>query len=185
MKQLLLCTVLLFTGIASYAQEEPDAIDLSKIAQLQVDNQDKINAAFVAMDAVQKAGKYIESLSDLFAKGELTLPVGIKKGGNELIIQKITQDEKTKKSIIHATLAFQFKDTGQRIAFEGEAVLEGNLGFGTAGQLTLIAPVERKLGKHSSLIVREGTKVKFGCDGFDSFDARLVWMVTSDLLHPN
>jgi hypothetical protein len=112
--------------------------------------------------------------------------VGIKSesGGYELIIHEIFQPDINAKSIIYATCAFRFKDTGQRIAFEGQAVVEGKNGVGTAGKLTLIAPVRRDLGKHSTLIIREGTSVSFTCEGIESFDAHLAWAVTSDKIIP-
>ncbi len=119
---------------------------LSRVEQVQQKNKEKIAAAFTAMEAVQKAGAYIESLSDLFGNGEITLPVGIKKGEYELIIQKIKYNKNTRKSQIYATCAFQFKEDGQKIAFEGVADIEGQKGLGTAGFLELIAPVRRNLG---------------------------------------
>jgi hypothetical protein len=151
---------------------------------LSVEQQKKMESAFIAAEAVQKAGAYIEALSDLFSNGELTLPVGIKKGDYELIIQKITQDSKTNRPVIHATCAFKFKDTGQKIAFEGQATIEGKKGLGTNGKLSLIAPVKRNIGKESALIVHEGTHVNFGCEGVESFDAILSWIITSDKIIP-
>ena len=166
------------------ASDAAIAADLSKLEQLQLENSDKIDAAFAAMDAVQKAGVYIESLANLFDNEEITLPVGIKKGDYELIIHDITKDKQTGEPLIRATCAFKFKDTAQRIAFEGQAAIRGKNGLGTSGKLTLIAPVQRKIGPHSTLIVREGTTVKFDCDGVDSFDAKLTWMLTSDKIIP-
>ncbi|MDR0814127.1 MAG: hypothetical protein LBN37_00075, partial [Bacteroidales bacterium] len=103
-------------------------IDLNQIEQLQIERNDKVDAAFTAMKAVQNAGRYIQALSDLFSNGEIKLPVGIKSGDYELIIQKIEKDETTGKSRIHASCAFRFKDTGQRIAFEGSADIQGKNG---------------------------------------------------------
>jgi hypothetical protein len=93
-------------------------------------------------------------------------------------------DKPSGKPVIHATCAFRFKDTGQLIAFEGQAILEGDKGIGTAGKLTLIAPVRRNIGRESALIVREGSSAGFGCDGIESFDAKLAWLVTSDKIVP-
>jgi hypothetical protein len=153
---------------------------LQRVEQLQQQNKNKIDAAFAAMEAVQKAGAYIESLSDLFSDGIVTLPVGIKKGDYELIIQKITQDKQTGKSYIHATCAFKFKDNGQKIAFEGNAVLEGQKGLGTSGFLELITPVHRDIGEQAAIVFNEGTKVNFGCEGIESFFAKINLMVTSN-----
>ncbi|GAB6012993.1 hypothetical protein [Viscerimonas tarda] len=182
MKKILLLFAVLFLGaIPSIAQDE---IDLTKIEQLLIDNQKKIESAMVVMDAVQKTGNYVQSLSDLFTKEELTLPVGIKKGDYELIIQEIEYDNKIHKQKIYATCAFRLKESGQIVAFEGNAVLTGIKGLETKGALTLIAPVQRKIGKQSSLIIREGTSVEFDCEGIKSFDARMLWMVTSDKIIP-
>jgi hypothetical protein len=157
---------------------------LAKVEQLKAQNQAKIDAAFAAMEAVQKAGAYIESLSDLFSDGIVTLPVGIKKGDYELIIQKITQDKKTGKSFVHASCAFKFKDDGQKIAFEGSAVLEGQKGLGTSGYLQLITPVRRNIGKQGAIVFNAGTKVNFGCEGIESFLAKINLIVTSSQIVP-
>ena len=142
MKKTLSILILFLPIIQGYAQTPPNddaaAINLGAI-KLTPDQEKKMNAAFVLMDAVEKAGAYINSLSDLFANGTMPLPVGIKKGDYSLIVRKITWDDEKKKQIIHATCAFKFKDTGQKIAFEGDAVLEGKAGLGTAGRLALIA----------------------------------------------
>jgi hypothetical protein len=153
---------------------------LSRIEQIQQEKKSKIDAAFAAMNDVRKAGAYIESLKDLFGNGELTLPVGIKKGGYELIIQKIIYDEKERKNQIYATIAFQFKEDGQKIAFEGYADIEGQKGLGTKGSLELIAPVKRSLGNKAAIVFNEGTKANFGCDGLEAFYAKVSLIITSD-----
>ena len=76
-------SLLIYPFFESQAQTDVQASAeelLSRIERIQQEKKDKINAAFTAMDAVKKAGAYIESLSDLFGNGEVTLPVGIKKG---------------------------------------------------------------------------------------------------------
>jgi hypothetical protein len=184
-KSLILLTALLLNCLSGQAQFSGDiSVDLNAIDNLPTEKTDKIASAFVMMDAVQKAGSYIQTLSDLFSNGELPLPVGIKKDGYELIIQKININEETGKARIFASCAFKFKDTGQRIAFEGKALIESKTGPGTAGKLSLIAPVRRNIGKESALIVHEGTSVSFGCEGIESFDALLSWIVTSDKIVP-
>jgi len=185
--KLLLFIILHISSFCVYSQASFDGnieFDLSKLEQLQFENNDKVNAAFAAMDAVQKAGAYIESLSDLFNNQELTLPVGIKKGDYELIVQEIIRDKQTNKPLIHASCAFKFKDTGQPIAFDGYIEVKGRNGLGTAGKLTLMTPVQRKMGNHSTLIIREGTTVKIDCDGIESFEAKMAWMITSDKIIP-
>lgn len=145
---------------------------------------EKIEAAMTAMQAVQDAGAYIESITDLMKNGEITLPVGIKKGEYELIIQKITSHPKTGKPQIFATTAFKFKDDGQVIAFEGTVELEGQKGLGTTGALELIAPVRRKIGKQAVLVFNSGTKANFGCDGIDNYHAELDLYITSEKIIP-
>jgi len=188
MKKLLLLTgvLFLFTSnlFSQHSIEENLDAALLQIKQLQKENEHRINAAFAAMEAVQRAGAYIESLADLFGNQILSLPVGIKRGDYELIIHRITTDIQTGNPIIHATCAFKFKEDGQRIAFEGQAEISGRGGVGTRGRLSLIAPVERKIGNQSSIIVREGTAVTFGCEGIEMFEAKLTWMLTSDFIVP-
>ena len=182
-----LFTIIILLVFCFYLQaslEGAGEVDLSKIEQAQIEQSDKIDAAIAAMEAVQKAGAYIESLTDLFSNQKLTLPVGIKNGDYELIVQQIKNDKQTGRAILYATCAFKFKDTGQKIAFEGQIAVNGRNGFGTSGQLALIAPVQRKMGKQATLVIREGTAVKFGCEGVESFDAKMIWMLTSDKIIP-
>jgi len=180
MKKALLILIGFLFVFQGYAQTMPDDDTFTiGLGTLTEDQQRKINAAFELMDAVEKAGAYIQSLSDLFTNGTVPLPVGIKKGDYSLIVQKITWDHEKEKQVIHASCAFKFKDTGQKIAFEGQAVLEGETGLGTAGRLELVAPVERKIGEKSALIIHDGTAVEFGCEGVESFDAKISWVVTS------
>lgn len=153
---------------------------LSRVEQIQREKKDKIDAAYAAMEAVRKAGAYIESLKDLFGNGELTLPVGIKKGDYELIIQKILYDEKARKNQIYATIAFKFKEDGQVVAFEGYADIEGQKGLGTRGSLELIAPVKRSMGNKAAIVFNEGTKANFGCEGLEAFFAKISLIITSD-----
>ncbi|NOQ25700.1 MAG: hypothetical protein GQ564_10105 [Bacteroidales bacterium] len=184
MKKILLSiTLISFLSVFSesiYAQQEQANQTLSQVESLQIQHKDKIDAAFAAMEAVKKAGAYIESISDLIGNGEITLPVGIKKGEYELIIQKITYDPQKDKPSIFATCAFQFKDDGQKIAFEGSADIEGKKGLGTNGFLELIAPVRRNLGKEAALVFNSGTRVNFGCDGIESYLAKIDLIVTSE-----
>ena len=161
------------------AQEKEINQVLSLVEAKHTQYKAKIDAAFAAMDAVKKTESYIKSLSDLIGNGEINLPVGIKKGEYELIIQKITYDEKTGKSDIFATCAFTFKDNGQRIAFEGNATLVGKKGLGTNGSLKLIAPVRRDIGKEATIIFKEGTCVNFGCKGIESVFGKMTFMFTS------
>ena len=182
MKKFLLSVSLFIAGIQAYPQtpqnDNAPAIDLGTI-NLSPEMQRKIDAAFAVADAVEKAGAYIKSLSDLITNGTVPLPVGIKKGDYSLIVDEITWDKGKKKQIIHAFCAFKFKDTGQRIAFEGQTELSSNKGLGPSGRLALITPVRRDLGKESELIINTGTAVNFGCEGVESFEANISWKTTS------
>ncbi|MDR2448868.1 MAG: hypothetical protein LBD52_02790 [Prevotellaceae bacterium] len=188
MQRLFISTTCLLLCFASHAQNAGNGNStlLAEVEQLQAKYEKDVNAAFVIADAVQKAGAYVESLAALFENGEITLPVGIKSkdAGYALIIEKITHDEKTGKAIVHALCAFEFKDSGQRIAFTGEAVVEGRNGIGTEGLLSLMAPVRRNMGKEAAVVIREGTSVKFGCEGIELFDAKMTFVVTSNTIIP-
>ncbi|MDR0231213.1 MAG: hypothetical protein LBI82_03745 [Dysgonamonadaceae bacterium] len=181
MKNTLLFLLLFLCVFCGYAQtplnDDAVTIDLGT-ANLSPEQERKMNAAFEVMDAVEKAGRYIQSLSDLFSDGTMTLPVGIKQGDYILAVDKVTMD-KNGRPVIHATCAFKFKDTGQKIAFEGQAVLAGKSGIGTAGRLELITEVRRNMGKESALVIHEGTAVNFGCEGVESFEAKISWVATS------
>jgi len=181
MKKVLLILIGFLCMVKGYAQENPSddvpTIDLG--TAMSPEQEKKMNAAFEVLDAVEKAGAYIKSLSELLTDGTMPLPVGIKKGDYSLIVQEITWDDDKKKQIIHASCAFKFKDTGQKIAFEGQAVLKGKSGLDTEGRLALIAPVSRKIGNESALIINAGTAVNFGCEGIESFDASITWVATS------
>jgi hypothetical protein len=176
----LLIILFLSNSLAGYTQE---TVDLSSLTPSEEQNK-KIAAALTAMDAVQKADAYIESLSALFSNEEITLPVGIKKGNYSLIIQKISLDKQTGQQMIYATCAFRFKNNDQPIAFEGKAVLTNENGLGSQGKLTLIAPIQRNMGKESTLIIHEGSSVSFGCEGVESFETKMEWRVISDKIVP-
>jgi hypothetical protein len=186
MKKTLFILIGFLSALQGFAQANPNNEDFSIDFATTMDEATmaKIEAVFTVMDAVEKTGAYIQSLTELFSDGIVPLPVGIKQGDYSLIVQELSWDEAKEKQIIHASCAFKFKDTGQKIAFEGEAVLEGETGLGTAGRLALIAPVRRNIGNESALIIHEGTAVNFGCRGVESFDAKLSWVVTSPHIIP-
>jgi hypothetical protein len=60
------------------------------------------------------------------------------------------------------------------------AEIEGQKGLGTTGYLKLIAPIKRDMGDQATLIVMDETQVNFGCEGIESFDAKLGLVLTSD-----
>ena len=169
---------------AQFSAEASVSLDLSKIEQLQIEGNDKIDAAFTAMQAVRDAGHYVNSISELLGSGRLSLPVGIKKGDYEFIIQRIMHNDETDRLQIYATCAFRFKDTGQRIAFEGVADIQGENGIDTHGELSLIVLVRRNIGSSSAIVIHEGSRVRFGCDGIEDFAVTLSWLVTSPHIIP-
>ena len=187
MNKLLLLVLFLFCVTFASAQENnfDFTIELNK-TELTPEQEKKIDAAFTAMEAVRKTGNYIQSLTKLLTDGTITFPVGIvsPEGGYELIVHKIKKIGNSNREIMYATCAFTFKESNQRIAFEGQIEINGENGFDTSGKLTLIAPVKRNLGKQSAIIIREGTSAAFGCGGIENFDARLTWVVTSDKITP-
>jgi len=182
MKKITLLFILLVCINEVFCQVVPDEakVLLQQVTQIKPEAQKKLDAAFGAMEAVQKAGAYVESLQDLFTDGIVTLPVGIRKGDYELIIQRIKFDAKTGKTRIYASCAFKFKEDGQKIAFDGWTTLEGQKGIGTSGALTLVAPVKRNIGKQIAVVFKNGTAASFGCEGIESFNANLNVIITSE-----
>ena len=83
MKKVLFILILILCSRQGYSQTPPSdnspTIDLGSL-NLSPDQEKKMNAAFAVMDAVEKAGAYIKSLSELITNGTVPLPVGIKKG---------------------------------------------------------------------------------------------------------
>lgn len=188
MKYKICCVFILLSICINNAIGQDDVLDADKVLNsLNVSSpeaQKKLDAAFAAMEAVRKAGAYIESLKDLFEDGIITLPVGIKKGDYELIIQSIKKDNDTQQIRIYATCAFKFKENGQQIAFEGWSTIEGKKGLGGGGELKLITPVGRDKGKDITIVFEKGTGVHFGCDGIEGFNAKLAVICKSDKLKP-
>jgi hypothetical protein len=182
MKNLLTIVLLLCCSIGT-AQEAITSL-LEKVERLQRENEEKIQSALVVAEAVKKAGALINSLADLSLNGEVSLPVGIIKGDYMLVVQQIAYDEKTSQPYIYASCAFKFKDSGQPVAFEGRVPLNGQNGLGASGELSLIAPVIRKIGNTSAIIIRSGTSLHFGCEGVESFDAKMTWLITSGNIIP-
>jgi len=56
--------------------------------------------------------------------------------------------------------------------------------MGTSGSLELITPVKRTMGSQLTLIFNRGTKANFGCEGIESFYAKLDLLVTSERIKP-
>jgi hypothetical protein len=152
------------------------------VEQKYAENRTRVEAAERVLQEVQQAGRFVESLDELVRMQNIPLPIGIKKGDYTLVVEKLAYDEEGDKTYLYASCAFRLKEGGQLIAFDGQAVLEGENGLGTEGVLTLVAPVRCSLGSSAELIVREGTQLKFGCGGIEEFFAKMAWVSTSDKL---
>jgi len=98
---------------------------LSMVDNQQLVNKKKVDAALAAAETVKQAGAYIDSFTDLFTDGIITLPVGIRKGDYELIIREISYNTETDKNRVLVSCAFPFKESGSVIAFEGYVDIEG------------------------------------------------------------
>lgn len=147
-------------------------------------NAKKVEAAFAAMATVQNAGAYINSFSELLSSQVVTLPVGIRHNGYELILRELSYNNVTGKNRVLASCAFSFKEDGTPIAFEGYVDIEGQKGLGTSGSLELITPVRRDMGSNLILVFNRGTRVNFSCDGVESFFAKMDLVVNSDKFFP-
>lgn len=179
--------VIFSLGLLSYNSVKANSSNvdiLALVAQEQAVNQKKIDAAFAAMETVKQAGAYIDSFTGLFENGEITLPVGIRKGDYELIIREISYNKETGKNRVYASCVFKFKESGQPIAFDGYADIEGQKGLGTSGFLELITPVRRDMGNDLTLVFSKGTKANFGCDGVESFYAKMDLLADSVKIKP-
>ena len=147
-------------------------------------NAKKVEAAFAAMATVQNAGAYINSFSELLSNQVVTLPVGIRHNGYELILRELSYNNVTGKNRVLVSCAFSFKEDGTPIAFEGYVDIEGQKGLGTSGSLELITPVRRDMGSNLILVFNRGTRVNFSCDGVESFFAKMDLVVNSDKIFP-
>lgn len=181
-KQLRLIFIV-FTFLSVQAVYATDDL-LSMVDNQQTANKKKVDAALAAAETVKQTGAYIDSFTDLFESGIITLPVGIRKGDYELIIREISYNTETDKNRVLASCAFPFKESGAVIAFEGYVDIEGQKGMGTSGSLELITPVKRTMGSQITLIFNRGTKANFGCEGIESFYAKLDLLVTSEKIKP-
>lgn len=143
----------------------------------------RYDAAVSAYNDIKKLGNVVNSLSDLLKNGVLSLPCGIeqkgKSDGYTLCVRSIESDENGD-SWIKASCVIPFKEKNGNvmIAFDGKAKIEGENGLGTAGELELVAPVSREIGK-TTLVFNSGTKVAFGCDGFEKVVAKMSFAITS------
>lgn len=143
------------------------------------DQQRRLDGAMSVYESVKAMGNTVKSLSDLFKKSELSLPVGIGDADKYLIcISEIVSDDQGR-SHLKASCIIPLNDNGQKLAFSGDAIVEGQNGVGTKGRLELTAPCERKMGNEASVIFKAGTAVEFGCDGFEKLSAKIAFALKS------
>ena len=148
------------------------------------EQKNRYDAAVNAYNDIKKLGNVVNSLSDLLKNGILSLPCGIeqknKSDGYTLCIRSIESDENGDSWImVSCVIPFKEKNGNVMIAFDGKAKIEGENGLGTAGELELVAPVSREIGK-TTLVFNSGTKVAFGCDGFEKVLAKMSFAITSN-----
>ncbi len=144
------------------------------------DQKRRLEGAMSVYESVKAMGNTVKSLSDLFTKSELSLPVGIGDADKYLIcISEIVSDDQGR-SHLKASCIIPLSDNGQKLAFDGDAIVEGQNGVGTKGRLQLTAPCERKMGNESSVIFKTGTAVEFGCDGFEKLSAKIAFALKSN-----
>lgn len=166
---------------AFITKEATDAVSkLLDSLNLNDDQKRRLDGAMSVYESVKAMGNTVKSLSDLFTKSELSLPVGIGDADKYLIcISEIVSDDQGR-SHLKASCIIPLNDNGQKLAFDGDAIVEGQNGVGTKGRLELTAPCERKMGNESSVIFKTGTAVEFGCDGFEKLSAKIAFALKSN-----
>ncbi len=166
---------------AFITKEATDAVSkLLDSLNLNDDQKRRLDGAMSVYESVKAMGNTVKSLSDLFTKSELSLPVGIGDADKYLIcISEIVSDDQGR-SHLKASCIIPLNDNGQKLAFDGDAIVEGQNGVGTKGRLELTAPCERKMGNEASVIFKAGTAVEFGCDGFEKLSAKIAFALKSN-----
>lgn len=167
--------VLLLMGAFSGYSQENVTIDLGSVDNLSEEQNRKVAAAFSAMDAVQQADRYVESLSALLSGGgELALPVGIKKGDYELVIQKIYLNKAGNPSIYDSLPSF-FKKTSAggngRITLSLQQVVLDENGFSGSASVENVIPSEN-INPESWGISLTGFSIGILKNGIAAFDLR-------------
>ncbi|MBO7593625.1 MAG: hypothetical protein J6T12_01545 [Salinivirgaceae bacterium] len=146
------------------------------------DQQQRLDAARSVFETVKAASNTVKSLEDLFRKRELSLPVGVGDGEKYLICINEIYSDKDGNSHLKVSCIIPLNESGKQLAFDGEAIVEGQNGVGTRGRIELVAPLERKLGGESSVIFKAGTAVEFGCNGFEKLTAKLAFALKSSTI---
>ena len=163
-----------------FAYVAADAVSsLLDSLKLTDDQQQRLDAARSVFETVKSASNTVKSLEDLFRKRELSLPVGVGDGEKYLICINEIYSDKDGNSHLKVSCIIPLNESGKQLAFDGEAIVEGQNGVGTRGRIELVAPLERQLGGESSVIFKAGTAVEFGCNGFEKLTAKLAFTLKS------
>lgn len=166
-----------------FASVAADAVSsLLDSLKLTDDQQQRLDAARSVFETVKSASNTVKSLEDLFRKRELSLPVGVGDGEKYLICINEIYSDKDGNSHLKVSCIIPLNESGKQLAFDGDAIVEGQNGVGTRGRIELVAPLERKLGGESSVIFKAGTAVEFGCNGFEKLTAKLAFTLKSSTI---
>lgn len=181
--------VLLANTVFSYAQtsetqSSDEAQNVEASLNLSPEVESRMGNALAAFEKMKQAGRYISSIADLIKGTQMPMPVGIKSGTYTICIEEVYVDSVANvEKLLAKAICIIPVIGGKSLAFEGVAQIEGDNGMGTQGRLELIGPIEKKLGKESSIVFREGTSVLFGCDGFKEVDANLAFILKRDKIY--
>lgn len=166
-----------------FASVAADAVSsLLDSLKLTDDQQQRLDAARSVFETVKSASNTVKSLEDLFRKRELSLPVGVGDGEKYLICINEIYSDKDGNSHLKVSCIIPLNESGKQLAFDGDAIVEGQNGVGTRGRIELVAPLERQLGGESSVIFKAGTAVEFGCNGFEKLTAKLAFALKSSTI---
>lgn len=143
----------------------------------------RISSAVATYKKVNQMANYISSLSEMFSKRDIHLPVGIKSTKKDYMvcIEQVYNDtvSASKDVYIKAVCVVPLSGEGKHLVFEGDVLLEGDKGIGTKGYLKLLEMVEVPMGKESSVFFCDGTMIQIGCEGFERVEAKLAFAVKS------
>lgn len=166
-----------------FASVAADAVSsLLDSLKLTDDQQQRLDAARSVFETVKSASNTVKSLEDLFRKRELSLPVGVGDGEKYLICINEIYSDNDGNSHLKVSCIIPLNESGKQLAFDGDAIVEGQNGVGTRGRIELVAPLERQLGGESSVIFKAGTAVEFGCNGFEKLTAKLAFTLKSSTI---
>lgn len=129
-------------------------------------------------EKVKEDGRLFKSIRDIaVGKSECPLPIGIKSTGYALYIDKVYSKDPAGDTWIDACAFIKFADSNCELSFVGSAIIEGESGIGTAGTLKLVKNCELPLGHNCSIIFKEGTQLRFGCEGVEKVSAKMSFVM--------